>query len=65
MARKSLINMGATINGLPIDINPDDDDILTYFADNVIGGPAAFNLPVTGMGQLPTRVRQKIVLDLY
>ena len=65
MARRALLAMGATINGLPIDITPDDADIRTYFAENIIGGPAAFNLPVTGMNQLPERVRQKIVLDLY
>ena len=65
IARRSLLAMGATINGLPIDINPDDDDIRAYFAENIIGGPAAFNLPVTGMGQLPEKVMQKIILDLY
>lgn len=64
-ARQSLLDMGAAINGLPIEINPWDPDITAYFADNIIGGPAAFNLPVTGMGQLPERLRQKIVLDLY
>ncbi|MGI9503387.1 MAG: DUF1194 domain-containing protein, partial [Geminicoccaceae bacterium] len=63
--RRSLLDMGAAINGLPIEINPWDPDITAYFADNIIGGPAAFNLPVTGMGQLPERLRQKIVLDLY
>lgn len=64
-ARRSLLDMGAAINGLPIEIDPWNPDITAYFADNIIGGPAAFNLPVTGMGQLPERLRQKIVLDLY
>ena len=64
-ARQALLDMGAAINGLPIEISPWDPDITAYFADNIIGGPAAFNLPVTGMGQLPERLRQKIVLDLY
>lgn len=65
MARKSQLAMGTTINGLPIDIDPDDEDIIAYFAEEIVGGPAAFNLPVTGIDQLPARVRQKIVLDLY
>lgn len=64
-ARQALLDMGVAINGLPIEIRPWDTDITAYFAEHVIGGPAAFNLPVTGMDQLPERLRQKIVLDLY
>jgi hypothetical protein len=64
-ARRALLDMGAAINGLPIEIRPWDADITAYFAEHVIGGPAAFNLPVTGMDELPERLRQKILLDLY
>lgn len=65
LARQALLDMGAAINGLPIEIRPWDADITAYFEKHVIGGPAAFNLPVTGIDQLPERLRQKIVLDLY
>lgn len=65
LARKALLAAGATINGLPIDIDPDGVDIIAYFADNIIGGPTAFNLPVTGMDQLQEKIRRKIVLELY
>jgi hypothetical protein len=65
LARQALLDMGAAINGLPIEIRPWDADIAAYFDEHVIGGPAAFNLPVTGMDELPERLRQKILLDLY
>jgi hypothetical protein len=65
ITRMSLLATGATINGLPMIIDPWNDDIVDYFAKNVIGGPGAFNLPVTGMDELPERLRQKILLDLY
>lgn len=65
LAREALLDMGAAINGLPIEIRPWDADITAYFEEHVIGGPAAFNLPVTGMDELPERLRQKILLDLY
>jgi hypothetical protein len=65
LARRALLETGAAINGLPIEIRPWDVDITAYFAEHVIGGPAAFNLPVTGMEELPERLRQKILLDLY
>jgi len=64
-ARQALLDMGVVINGLPIEIRPWDIDITAYFAENVVGGPAAFNLPVTGVDELPERLRQKIVFDLY
>jgi hypothetical protein len=65
LARMALLATGATINGLPIVIRPWNADIVAYFADNVIGGPAAFNLPVAGMDQLPEKLRQKILQELY
>lgn len=65
LARRALLDMGVVINGLPIEIRPWDVDITAYFAENIVGGPAAFNLPVTGVDELPQRLRQKIVLDLY
>jgi hypothetical protein len=65
IARMSLLDTGATINGLPMIIAPWNDDIVAYFAKNVIGGPGAFNLPVDTMEELPERLRQKILLDLY
>lgn len=65
LARQALLEMGAVINGLPVEIRPWDFDITTYFAENIVGGPAAFNLPVTGVEELPERLRQKILLDLY
>jgi len=65
LARRALLDMGAAINGLPIEIRPWDEDITAYFAENVIGGPTAFNVPVTAIDELPERLRQKIVLDLY
>jgi hypothetical protein len=65
LTRISLLATGATINGLPMVIDPWDEDIVDYFAKNVIGGPGAFNLPVARMDELPERLRQKILLDLY
>jgi hypothetical protein len=65
LARQALLDMGAAINGLPIEIRPWDADIAAYFTEHIIGGPAAFNLPVTGVDELPERLRQKILLDLY
>jgi len=68
--RDELVAQGVTINGLPLmtrggfgsvfDVTALDQ----YYADCVIGGPAAFVIPVNDWSQFPEAVRRKLVLEL-
>jgi len=64
-ARQSILELGATINGLPLVISPFDNDVVSFYEANVIGGPARFNLPLHDIAEFPMRIRQKLVLELF
>lgn len=63
-ARAALIGAGVTINGMPMTIDG-EIGLVENYAAAVIGGPAAFNLPVDGIDQLAMKLRQKIVMELW
>ena len=42
----------------------DIDDLDLYYTNCVIGGPAAFMIPVNDWSQFPDAVRRKLVLEL-
>lgn len=63
--RQDLLDMGVTINGLPIVLRPDDDDLVEWYSGSLIGGPRSFSLPIHGMGEMPMKLRQKLVSELY
>ncbi len=69
-ARDAVLARGIVINGLPLMTNdgfatgfnlPDLDE---YYRQCVVGGPAAFVVPVTDWAQFADAVRQKLVLEL-
>ena len=69
-ARDEVLGRGIIINGLPLMTNdgfgagfnlPDLDE---YYRQCVVGGPAAFVVPVTDWDQFADAVRQKLVLEL-
>jgi hypothetical protein len=68
--RDELVKMGITINGLPLMTNGgmtssyDLQDLDTYYAQCVIGGPGAFMVPVNDWSAFPEAVRRKLVLEL-
>lgn len=62
--RASIIDLGATINGLPVVVDPDGDPT-SYYEQHIIGGPRSFNLPVRGYDEYPMRIRQKLLLELF
>lgn len=64
-ARQSILDLGATINGLPIVVSPYSPDVVLFFERNVVGGPAHFNLPLHDITEFPMRIRQKLVLELF
>jgi hypothetical protein len=70
VTRDVIIAQGITINGLPLMTNGglssayDVDDLDKYYADCVIGGPAAFMVPVNDWEQFPEAIRRKLVLEL-
>ncbi|MEP0323328.1 DUF1194 domain-containing protein [Bauldia litoralis] len=64
LGRAAILSRGATINAMPLMLKP-DNDLAGYFERYVIGGPAAFAMPVKMMSQLPQALRSKIVLELY
>ena len=69
-ARDAVTGQGITINGLPLMTNMgfgstfNIKDLDAYYANCVIGGPAAFSIPVTEWTQFPEAVRRKLVLEL-
>ena len=68
--RDEIVAQGITINGLPLMTKGnmpsvfDIDDLDIYYTNCVIGGPAAFMIPVNDWSQFPEAVRRKLVLEL-
>lgn len=70
VTRDEVLQQGITINGLPIMLkrpNPstlDIDNLDVYYEDCVIGGPAAFVIPIRERGQFREATRTKLVLEI-
>lgn len=64
-ARNALIERGATVNGMPLLIDPSEAGLDAYYEETVIGGPGAFSMPLTDIGQMPAALRQKIIAELF
>jgi hypothetical protein len=68
--RDDLIGAGMTINGLPIMLkrptpgSMDIEDLDVYYEDCVIGGPAAFVVPIRERNQFKEATRTKLVLEI-
>ena len=68
--RDELIASGMTINGLPIMLkrptpgSMDIEDLDVYYEDCVIGGPAAFVVPIRERDQFKQATRTKLVLEI-
>lgn len=68
--RDELVKRGIVINGLPLVIRPtfspyvSDGGLSSYYKDCVIGGPGAFVIPVTEMGQFAEAVRRKLIIEI-
>jgi hypothetical protein len=70
-ARDNVVRHGITINGLPIMVRPSFlsgyfgvANLDRYYEDCVIGGPGAFMISVTDMGNFETAVRRKLVTEI-
>ncbi|MBE7190727.1 DUF1194 domain-containing protein, partial [Jatrophihabitans endophyticus] len=69
-ARDAAVADGITINGLPLLIRPtrygymDIDNLDDYYADCVVGGEGAFNLPVRSRRQFVDATRTKLVTEI-
>jgi hypothetical protein len=69
-ARDAALARGIVINGLPLMTDEGMGrqwylaDLDRYYRDCVIGGPAAFVIPVTDWSEFARAVRQKLVLEL-
>lgn len=70
LARDGVLAEGITINGLPLMTHDGRgaiwrlDDLDTYYARCVIGGPGAFVLPVTDWRDFTAAVTRKLVLEI-
>lgn len=70
VARDEIVAKGITINGLPIMLkrpvvgSVDIDDLDIYFEDCVIGGPAAFVVPIREPAKFKEAIRTKLVLEI-
>ncbi len=69
-ARDDAVAQGITINGLPIMLNrqtggyPEVEKLDEYYTDCVIGGPAAFVIPLRDKAQFVDAIRTKILLEI-
>lgn len=69
-ARADALAQGITINGLPVMLRPmgfspwSIPDLDLYYGDCVIGGPAAFVLPVRDTADFEDAIRQKLLLEI-
>jgi Protein of unknown function (DUF1194) len=68
-ARDRLVAKGIAINGLPLVLKSsgtvfDIADLDIYYADCVIGGPAAFSLPVRAEAEFAPSIRRKLLLEI-
>lgn len=69
LARDRVLSQGVEINGLPVMLKAPDPtfsigDLDLYYEDCVIGGPAAFVIPVTNVAGFATAIRQKLILEI-
>jgi len=70
IARDQVVAKGITINGLPIMLKQpapgsiDIDNLDVYYEDCVIGGPAAFVVPIREPEQFKEATRTKLVLEV-
>lgn len=64
-ARNALLDRGVVINGMPLMLAPSDVGLDRYYETTIIGGPGAFSMPLTAIGQMPAALRQKIIQELY
>ncbi len=68
-ARDRTLARGIEINGLPLMLGPADPifsiaDLDIYYEECVIGGPAAFVIPVLDVASFAAAIRQKLVLEI-
>ena len=61
-ARDAAVAAGITINGLPLLANEHALD--SYFAEEVVGGPACFVLPVQDEATLLEAIRRKLLAEI-
>lgn len=61
-ARDAAVAAGITINGLPMLTN--EPALATYFAEEVVGGPAAFVLAVRDETTLVEAIRRKLLAEI-
>jgi hypothetical protein len=70
LARDDVLAAGITINGLPImlkrpnSFTMDIENLDIYYEDCVIGGPAAFVIPIRERDQFKEATRTKLVLEV-
>jgi hypothetical protein len=63
-ARNRLVEIGATINGLPITVDENPTILINWYRDHVIGGPGAFVEPVKGFENMEPALRRKLVMEI-
>ncbi len=68
-ARDEVVRQGITINGLPIMLNKplefyDIEHLDRYYKDCVIGGAAAFIVPVFDLRHFASTIRKKLVMEI-
>jgi len=60
--RDAIVARGMTINGLVV--LDDDEDLIAYFEDQVIGGPGAFVMAVDDYGDFAEAIKRKLLREI-
>jgi len=63
--RQVLLDMGVTINGLPMEIKSAESGLSDWYAENIMGGPRAFLLPLHRIEDMPMMMRRKLIQELF
>jgi len=68
-ARQIVLDLGITINGLPITLRPGGGlynvaDLDIYYENCVIGGPGAFLITVESLDRFALAIRRKLMLEI-
>lgn len=65
-SRQALLDMGATINGLPLLVHDDTPaDLGDWYAAHVSGGPGHFTVPVHAIADMPAALRRKLAMEIF
>jgi len=62
--RQTLLDINVTINGLVFVEGDDEEELLNYYTNKVIGGPASFAIPVDSPDRYADTLLRKLLMEV-